>query len=337
MSVSWLPALALGGALALAACGSDPPVGGDVDLGPGAVVDADSIAVSPDGTRLAAGCGSQLCVWNTADGALAATYNGGSVVAWSPRGDLIATSGVADARATVVLLDAAGGTVVRTLVGHDVANAQDAVGVGVTDLAFSPDGSTLASSGHDGSVRLWSVSDGSEVATLETAGDDPDALAFSPDGHLLAVAAPESAVEVWSLDSRSKVGTLGSEPQGDVVWRPDGGVLVTATRAPGAGAGVHSWDPATLLENDDPIQVAAYRLAFSPDGASLAMTVKGDPTVVVESPGGTPARLTGHTDQPRAVAWSPDGRTVYTASSQDGILASVVAGGQGVAFEKLGG
>lgn len=328
----------LGCVLALSACssdseppGRDPAAGGDVDRVPGQVVDADSLAISPDGDRIAAGCGDRLCIWDTTDGTLAATYDGGNVVAWSPDGDLLATSDFSDdsTRATVVLLDPADGSEIRTLDGHDAPAADDAVGVGITDLAFSPDGTHLASAGHDGVVRVWSLGDdaGDDPAVLRTASADPDAVAFGPDGRQLAVAGPDAPTEVWTVDG-DRVGTLGNEPQGDVAWSPDGGSIATATRAPGAHAAVHLWDATTLKAAGDDDPVAAYRLAWSPDSADLAMTVKDDETVLVCTVGADDTmRLTGHDDQPRGVVWSPDGEVLYSASSSEGVLAWDVANG----------
>src|SRR5438876_963050 len=73
-------------------------------------------------------------------------------------------------------------TQIRLLTGHTAP---------VTLLAFSPDGKTLASTGtvnlppqRDGSVRVWDVTAGTQLATVATAGTN--ALTFSPDGTLLA-------------------------------------------------------------------------------------------------------------------------------------------------------
>ena len=58
-------------------------------------------------------------------------------------------------------------------------------------VAFSPDGSTLASGSRDGSVKLWDVSAGREVVTVgpDHGGVWVRSVAFSADGRSLACGA----------------------------------------------------------------------------------------------------------------------------------------------------
>jgi WD40 repeat protein len=75
----------------------------------------------------------------------------------------------------------------------------------VFGTAFSPDGDTLASTGVDGTVRLWDVTDPEHPAA--TAVLSPEhltavfAVAFSPDGHTIATVAHDHTTRLWETDT----------------------------------------------------------------------------------------------------------------------------------------
>jgi len=106
----------------------------------------------------------------------------------------------------------------------------------VASVTVSPDGSLCASGGKDGVARLWDLSEGKRLYSLD-AGDAVQCLAFSPNRYWL-VAATMSCVKIWDLESKSTVVELRPEfPPASkkaqtphcvsLAWSADGATLYT--------------------------------------------------------------------------------------------------------------
>jgi len=82
---------------------------------------------------------------------------------------------------------------------------------GVTDVAFSADGSLLASSSWDVTMRLWQVSDGRMLRSIEPSATVLS-LAFSPDGSLLASAGEDGTVQFWGVSEAISLASQLQQP-----------------------------------------------------------------------------------------------------------------------------
>ncbi|MDE2832798.1 MAG: hypothetical protein OXN20_21985 [Gemmatimonadota bacterium] len=186
----------------------------------------------------------------------------------------------------------------------------------VFSIAFSPDG-TLASTGNDGTVKLWDIAKKENIATLEMF--TATAVAFSPDGRILASGARGShRVRLWDVATDENIAVIEGNPGSSVLslaFSPDGRILAAAS---GDGK-VRLWDVATgknivALEGHTDV---VESVVFSPDGTMLA-SGSWDSTVKLwdVSTRTHIATLEGHTYWVESVAFSPDG-TMLASGSKD--------------------
>jgi WD40 repeat protein/predicted Ser/Thr protein kinase len=228
-------------------------------------------------------------------------------VAFSPRGDLLASGG---SDRTIRLWEVPGGAHRSTLGPH--AGKVEA-------LAFSPDGSLLASvteagDGVPGEVKLWETLTGRLKADLRGHGEPVNCVAFSPSGSRLATGDRAGRVKIWDVAAGRAVSEIPEAHKDSVraiAFTRDGLSLITGSWDHRA----KRWDVETGRER------LTYRghaeglwgLAISPDGTLLA-TASSDRTVKVWEVETGKERLTipAHAKEVAAVAFSPDGRLLAT-------------------------
>ena len=195
----------------------------------------------------------------------------------------------------------------RPLTGHRGA---------VNAVAWSPDGTRLATAGDDGTTRLWDPTTGEQLTTLTGHTGSVYAVAWSPDGTRLATAGDDGTTRLWDPTTGEQLTTLTGHTSSvyAVAWSPDGTRLATASD----DGTTRLWDPTTgeQLTTLTGHTSSVYAVAWSPDGTRLA-TAGDDGTARLWDPttGEQLTTLTGHTDSVYAVAWSPDGTRLATASS----------------------
>ncbi len=149
-------------------------------------------------------------------------------VAWSPRGDRLASAGW---DRLVKVWDPARAVEIRRLSGHTRW---------ILSLDWSPDGSRLATGAADFLVMIWDVEGGRPPQTLRGHNDFVSAVRWSPDGSRLASAGLDNSVRLWNPRTGQETFVLrgNSGMFHDLSWSPDGRKLAAA----GRDGDVRIWD-----------------------------------------------------------------------------------------------
>ncbi len=261
-----------------------------------------SLAVNPDGTRLATGSEDTIArIWDAQSGRLLERLEGhvGVIesVAYSPDGRQIATgSGDRTGRSW----DALAGEALRVLEGHDDE---------VRSVAYNSDGGRLVSSSIDRTARVWDAQDGKQMVLLEGHIDFLESAIFSRDDKKIVTATENQTVRVWEAGSGKLLKNLGEylQPIASAVDALEGKTPSTPS----------------LDGEEDPQEVVLEE--FDAVIESVATSARGSRVVTVFEDGSAriwtardeQARpvLEGHSGMVSSVATSPDGTRRVTGSN----------------------
>jgi|GEM_PF-1297353 len=209
----------------------------------------------------------------------------------------------------------------RTLTGHISM---------VNSVAFSPDGTTLASGSWDTTIKLWNVATGGLLRTLTGHTGYVYSVAFSPDGTTLASGSEDNTIKLWNVATGGLLRTLTGHTSyvDSVAFSPDGATLASGECEDNT---IKLWNVATggLLRTLTGHTGYVNSVAFSPDGTTLA-SGSSDNTIKLwnVATGGLLRTIIGHTSYVSPVAFSPDGTTLASGSWDSTIkLWNVATGG----------
>jgi WD40 repeat protein len=139
----------------------------------------------------------------------------------------------------------------------------------VWGMAYSPDGTRLATSGSDRKIRIWDTVSYENLLTLQAQDVDLTSLAFSPDGKQLAAGSNDGSARIWDAATGQLVLELRghTKPVYGIAFRPDGKQLATES----LDGSIKFWDAVTgdELRTWADARGSASQLAYSPDGRRI--------------------------------------------------------------------
>ena len=270
-----------------------------------------SVAFSPDGKMLASGAQDDTVkLWHVETGRNLHTFKHNYrvfSVAFSPDGKVVAGG----AWRGVKLWNIETGKALNIL--------EESTRIRSGSIAFSPDGTTLASAGVDrfggtpGAVTIWDIETGKDLATLHGHTERIPGVAFSPDGTTIASALRDQTVKLWNIKTGENIHTYRGGGY-SVAFSRDGKTLASA-----GWRGIKLWEVDTHknISSLKMHRADIRRLVFSPDSRILAWG-NGDQVKLWKHASGSLlgfvglgiTTLKGHTDEVHSVAFSPDGKTL---------------------------
>ena len=211
-------------------------------------------------------------------------------------------------------LAVAGGDGAIYLMGPNGRSRRKVAGhaLGALALAWSPDGTRLASGGQDGRIRLWSASISDPLAEAEGGAAWVELLGWAPDGSRLATGSGK-LLRVWDPGLSSVHSFAHPSTVSGLSWPMGSDRLVTSSygglrfwnAASGKAARVFSWKGSLIC------------MRVSPDGKWIVCGSQDASVHIWKTASGEGLEMSGYPVKVKQLSWSADSRYLATGGGED--------------------
>lgn len=197
----------------------------------------------------------------------------------------------------------------------------------LTQVAYSPDGSQLASVDRQGVLRLWDSESGKAQHIVSAHSGAANAVAYHPNGTSVATGGSDQLIKIWDPKNGQLLNTLRGHQYSvlRLAFSPDGNRIYSGSE----GGELRGWslDPAEEFWSQSAHQGPINALAVSPDGRWLATggqdrkALLWDLTAPKERRDGdrSPRQLLLHPDFVTGLAFSPNSQRLIVAGEVHGL------------------
>jgi WD40 repeat protein len=212
----------------------------------------------------------------------------------------------------------------------------------VLHIAWSPDGKKIASASADKTVHIRNATSKNPTLIYRNHTKPVSAVDWSPDGSRIVSGSWDTTVQVWHVQTGRKLLTYRgfSREVSAVAWSPDGKYIASGSwdttiqvRQAESGSRLFTYSGHTT-----PIHAVAWSPALSDGGRRIASASGADVNADVDNTvqiwnaltGDNPLIYRDHFYFVNAVAWSPDGQKIASASADTNVQVWSAATGSNV-------